>query len=68
MIHHMAAGQLVHHGIQRDVHFLHQHQRVVGKVSQLVDGFFPVVLRACDDHLGALLPHFFEDFIAPLGK
>ena len=60
--------KLVHNVFQRDAAVYHQHRQVIEKVGKLHDRFVIVVPLGGDDHLGAFLAAFFQDFIHPFGK
>src|SRR5699024_9817738 len=60
VVYDVPSRQLAAHVVGRDAHVRHQHQRVIGKVRQLIHSLGPVVGLAGDDDLRALLAHLLE--------
>ena len=62
----MTAGQLRADILHGNAHLHHQHQHMIGKVSNFVNRLRLVLGFAGDDDLGALLSHLFEDLVQTL--
>ena len=66
MVNDVTGSQLAVDVLHRNAHLDHEHHDVVGQISDLVNGFFFVVVLGGDDDLGALLAHLFQDLVQAL--
>ena len=55
MVNDVSFFQFTGHVLHRDAGADHQHQNMVGQITDLVNGFFLVLFFACNDDLGACL-------------
>ena len=68
MVNDVSFFQFTGHVLHRDAGADHQHQNMVGQITDLVNGFFLVLFFACNDDLGALFAHLFQDLLLALFK
>ena len=66
MVDDMPAGKFLSDILHGNAHLHHQHQHMVGKVGNLIDGLRPVLGLARNNDLGALLSHLFQNFVQTL--
>ena len=66
MVNDVSFFQFTGHVLHRDAGADHQHQNMVGQITDLVNGFFLVLFFACNDDLGALFAHLFQDLLLAL--
>ena len=66
MVNDVTFFQFTGHILHRDAGADHQHQNMVGKIADLVNGLFLILFFARNDDLGALLAHLFEDLFLAL--
>ena len=63
MIDHMAAGQLRAYVLHRNPHLNHQHQNMVSKIGNFIDGLGSVTGFPGNDDLRAFLAHLLENLV-----
>ena len=66
MVNDVTFFQFTGHILHRDAGADHQHQNMVGKIADLVNGFFLILFFARNNDLGALFAHLFQDLLLAL--